>query len=469
MNKRGIVMIAMGEEYERLASETLQHSIRNVEIPVTVIFNRENYTGDWSGLELINKVFVNCETNKNREIKTQLYEYTPYEETLYMDVDAVIHKKGIEKVFDKLKTAHIVFQRHFEWVKYKKYYDIYRRAMNMFDCQLPIDVMIGGFFAFRKTSDVKTFFDLWLEYWEDFGSGRDMPPLACAVQNSGINYNTITRQDDKFFSFGMDYECVAIHRVHGDDLKYFGIKPHKQNKPFDVGCREDWNMVYFNFHQNKWLEKKVNVELQNKREHKYIQKYMPFLREGGKQILDIGCGFGQFCLICRRYGNTAIGIMPPLEKYETKQGINNSDSFDYELYSRDRMKKNRIPFIECDFSEAVKKNNFPVFEKRFDVINCKHAINLILREHFDFKKEMNIYDNLGEWILSESLKKEIVSIFVYVDSILNDNGMFILASLNSTNAKDYSDFIQEAAMSVGFDCQVFNENRTHVFKRVTSV
>ena len=461
-------MIAMGEEYERLASETLKISIKNISIPITVIFNTDKYAGDWNGLETVNKIIVHCDTDMNREIKTQLYRYTPYAETLYIDADSIIVKKGIEGIFEKLKENHIVFQRHKRWEKFQRYYEIYRRAMKQFDCSVPIDITIGGFFAFRKTSDTERFFDLWYEYWQDFGCGRDMPPMACAVQNSGIKYSIITRQDDKYFSFGIDENCIAVHRLAGDDLLKYGVHQHKQNKPFD-GNRLDWSMVYFDIHQNEWLVKKTNIQLQDKRERKYIYNYMPDLRKGKKDVLDIGCGFGQFLLVCRRYGNKTVGIIPPLNNYEKKIGLNNSDSLDYELFCRERLQKNRISFIECDFSKAIEEKTMPLNGSKFDVINCKHAINLILRKCFNFNGPLNEYKNNGSWIIDDYFYHTIGNMFDLVNNYLKDGGIFFIASLNSSNAKKYSEILKEIALEKGFSTETFRDDHNHLFRRVENV
>jgi SAM-dependent methyltransferase len=459
---RGIVMIAMGSEYEKLAAATIRASLPNISVPLTIIFNTNTPVGDWVGLDKINKIVIPINTDSNREIKVQLYRYTPYDKTLYIDVDSVIRRPGIEKIFDRLLTDHIVFQQHNRWEPFKKYYDIYRRAMKQFDCHLPINIMIGGFFAFRKTSDTRRFFDLWLEYWEDFGRGRDMPPLACAIQNSGIRHSIITRQTDKLFSFGFDSECIAIHRMKRDDLRFFNIPEHIQNKPFDKGNNCDWTPVYFESSQNEWLIKKTNIELQDKRERAYIHHYFSYLRCGGKRVLDLGCGFGQFLLVCRRYGNGVVGIVPPLEKYKSKRNIDNSDSLDYELFCRERLEKNRIKWVECDIEKTDELRNVTQGEK-FDVINCKHAINLIFRKHFDFKRDISQYKNDGVWIIDNSFRSTMNLFFDIIRERLNNEGVLFIASLNSVNVIDYSREMISIGNSHEFDVEIFRDGHNHKF------
>jgi SAM-dependent methyltransferase len=456
--KRGIVYIAFGQNYCDLAANTIEISRKHTELPITVITNipDEKRSGKWLKIPDVSFLYLPYETNENRVVKTQLYKYTPYDITLYIDTDAIIQKPGIERVFEGLKTNHIVLQRHTRWEKFKKYYEIYRRAAKQFDCSLPLDIFIGGFFCFRKTVDVERFFDLWFEYWEDFGMGRDMPPLACAVQNSGINYSVVTKNEDKLFSFGIDSDCVAIHRVQKNDLAKFNIPAHKQNKPFDVNKRTDWTQVYFDFKENPWLEKKVNTQLADKRERKYILNYIPEIRNGSLDILDIGAGFGQFLLCCRRYGNKAIGILPPLTRYEGKIGINNSDSLEYELYSRDRIARNKLEMIEQDFYLSILEIKNPFQGRAFDVINCKHAINLIMRNHFTFPREMDKYKNDGLWIIDQALYDVYEKLFKLIDKMLKPEGIFCLSLLACKNIDAIMDVIKTTADKTGFKINATN-------------
>lgn len=447
-------MIAMGAEYERLAAATILRSRRNTSLPIAVILNTDNPAGGWGKLPGVKRIVVACDTDNNRSIKTQLHKYTPYDQTLYMDVDAVIQKAGIERIFEGLKKAHIVLQRHTRWEPGRKYYEIYRRAAERFDAHQPLDIFIGGFFAFANTPDVSALFDLWNEYWKDFGAGRDMPPLACAVQNSGINYETITKAKDGLFSFGIS-DCVAVHRVHKDDLKkHFDLPEHKPNKPFD-SSRGDWAMVNFDGKKNEWLERKVDTQAADKRERKYIENYLPEIRAGGLRVLDIGCGFGQFILCCRRYKNEVLGIVPPLEPYMSKKGIKNSDSLDYEYYARERMEKNKLPFVECDVAAAVDLGRFPV-NGQFDVINCKHALALIFRSHFNFGGDFSQYKNDGEWIIDDKFRATFRAFFIILKSLLTPHGYVQLSALHAQNMAEYNEAIVPIAAACGFKMHIYS-------------
>ena len=243
---RGIVYIAFGEEYDRLASHTVILSKKNTRLPITVITNLKERNSKWDECRDINFVYLDAPTDSNRDIKTQLYKYTPYDETLYIDCDSVIWKPGIEGVFPLLAKHDVLLQRFYSWTEGRKYYRLYRDSLKSLEIQLPVTIYIGGFWAFRKNESSIKFFDLWNQYWKRFGSGRDMPALACAVKNSEIKHFDASPNDYKFFSFGINKDMIVVHRVNSDDLlKHFGIPRYKQNKPFDQGTKGAWKMIHY--------------------------------------------------------------------------------------------------------------------------------------------------------------------------------------------------------------------------------
>jgi hypothetical protein len=243
---RGICYIAFGEEYDKLAAHTIAISRKFVSIPITVLTNVKVRHEKWSESPEVNFVYLDIPTNNNREVKNQIFKYTPYDETLYLDCDSIIVKRGIEAIFNYLRETDIVFQHHTLWTEGKKYYRIYRDTAGMFGVWLPLRVCLGGFWAFRKSERTIKFFDLWNQYWKQAGSGRDMPALACAIKNSGIPHSIVTKLNHKFFSFGIPADTIVVHRVHKDDLlKYYGIPMYRQNKGFDIGNRSFWDMVPF--------------------------------------------------------------------------------------------------------------------------------------------------------------------------------------------------------------------------------
>jgi hypothetical protein len=244
---QGIVIIAMGDEYEKLAAYTMAISSYYIKVPIAVLTNVKYRHEKWKDAQNIEFVYVDLPTDSNREVKNQLYKYSPFGETIYLDCDSVITRYGIENVFEFLRNNDFVFQSHSYWTEDKKYYRLYRDTAKHFGVKLPLRIYLGGFWAFRKSAKAIDLFNMWNTYWKEMGSGRDMAALACAVKNSGIEHSIIFKKEHKFFSFGMDADTIVVHRVHADDLlNYYNIPLYRQNKDFDIGNRSQWDMVNFN-------------------------------------------------------------------------------------------------------------------------------------------------------------------------------------------------------------------------------
>jgi hypothetical protein len=248
MTTRGICYICFGSEYDRLGAHTIALSRPFVSCPITVISNidKKKRSKKWSEVPDVNFVQVDALTCKNREVKIQLYKYTPYDETIYLDCDSIVRRAGIEGVFDHLTPEkNIVFQHHKLWEDPKKtYYRLYRDTAKKLAVDLPFRVVLGGFWVFRKTPETEKFFEKWREFWKAMGSGRDMPSLAMAIKRTGIEHSVVYKQQENFFSFGIHSDAIVVHRMGKDDLSnYFGIPEYRENKPFDVGRSDQWELV----------------------------------------------------------------------------------------------------------------------------------------------------------------------------------------------------------------------------------
>jgi hypothetical protein len=247
-HERGICYIAFGENCDTIAAHTVALSAKNTSLPITVITNVEKCHPKWDKTQGINFIYVNMPIEKNREIKTQLYKYTPYDETLYIDCDSVIAKQGIEKIFDHFNGNDLILQAYGTrpWISENKFYRIYRDTAKKLDCHLPLNIYVGGIFVFRKSETTKKFFDTWNEYWNIMGCGRDMPSLACTMQKINIPFSTITKKDHRFFIFGDDPAYTIIHPLSLRLLSIkYGIPYLSFYKGFDKNYSYDWGLVYF--------------------------------------------------------------------------------------------------------------------------------------------------------------------------------------------------------------------------------
>jgi hypothetical protein len=442
---RGIVFIAFGQEYDKLAAHTVAKSRQFISVPITVLTNIENRHPKWKDVPDVNFIFLDMPTSENRAVKTQIYKYTPYDETLYVDCDSVFIKAGIERVFDHLKESDVVLQHCSLWLDGKKYYRIYRDAAVKFGISLPLRVYMGGFWAFRKTPETIKFFDLWNEYWKTLGAGRDMPALACAVLKSRIPHDIVFKNDHKFFSYGITDEAIIVHGVRLDDLnKHYGIPIHHQYKEFDRGNAHLWKMVYFDeesdaIENDPWIQKKFERKSRIQEMQKYIDTYLPEIKSGGLSVFDIATGPGEFLELANKTGCKSLGI----EATEKMNG--ESCRTIYQKYGLIKHKEKDLDVVYEDMNNVLKNGHPRINGKTFDIINCQHAINAIASGCFNYRREEGPYKNNGEWILDDRFDAFFNGFFSWCKAHLKDNGILVIAALQSENKAAYCARIKDIA------------------------
>lgn len=234
MNKScGIIYTAFGSEFNRLAYETIKYSSQFRECPVCVFTNIKENTFPWSSIKNLERRYIPVGNEYNRDIKTRIIEYTPFDISLYLDADTVLQKKGIESLFDLLDDDHDIGLRITHTVLTgTKVWKVYKEAMVLLEAIPPVDIYYGGFFIFKKNQKTTSFFSLWNEYWKKTGCGRDMPALACAVKKSGIKVKKIMKQDN-IFTNRTDKNSLIQHDVPGF-CEAFGVTPWRSNHLKDV-------------------------------------------------------------------------------------------------------------------------------------------------------------------------------------------------------------------------------------------
>jgi len=226
--KRGILMVVFGEEYAKIAKVCIAETKKHTDLPIYVITNIDSSLGD-SGTMVV------APDSENRNYKTSMINYTPFDETLYIDCDSIIQKEDLSPVFDLLQENDIVLNEYLKWEKGDKVLNIYKRAMNMFVSSLPISVYNGAMIAFKKSVMADLFFYQWNDGWGLFGKGREMPPLACAIANlKGIGLKVGHTPNGFFEPENLKDEATIQHHTGQDFLDKFNIPSFTGNKSFDT-------------------------------------------------------------------------------------------------------------------------------------------------------------------------------------------------------------------------------------------
>lgn len=241
----GLLTIAFGREYDKIAAHTMRHSRKFTDLPIHVFTNLhgQDRSSVWDEIQNVTFDLFRCAENKhNRWAKMQMNLWTPFDKTIYIDADAVTQKTGIECIFDMLDHADFVLNRNHHWEQGEKIPNIYAKAMTACGAKLPIDCYNGGFLAWRKEGEtVDKLFDTWHDYWVRTGKGRDMPALACAVQKvKPLLYNPLP----VFAPDKEDPRCIIQHNYNGTFFKNFDLPTFRESKPFD-NDPSDFSFVEF--------------------------------------------------------------------------------------------------------------------------------------------------------------------------------------------------------------------------------
>ncbi len=250
VKSRGIVYVAFGTEYDKVAAYTACYSRQFTKMPFYVLTNLKERCPQWSHVDNVQFCYIKEADSNNRSVKTLLLDYSPYEETIYLDVDAVIRRKGIEQLFDYLASSDIVFAEQMKYrgcngAFFQKYYKPVIEAMSL----NPRSIATGAFFVFKRTEFTRRFFNRWNELWVQFGRNRDMPALlgvletldkrdagkvvVLPVECKGLR---ILNTDDKTGGYKDDDNAIIHHRFKDADntwFKRYGIPEYTMNKPWD--------------------------------------------------------------------------------------------------------------------------------------------------------------------------------------------------------------------------------------------
>jgi len=242
----GIVYVCFGESFDDTLAHACSISRKSTDLPMAVLTNVKDRSKKWNDVSNVEFICFDMEDNENREIKTQLYKYTPFENTLYLDSDTIIQKVGIEKSFEPLKEGHdLCVNPEFIILEGHQTFKIYAKTIKETNTPLPVIVASGGYICFKKCPKVEKFFDVWNENWKKMGSGREMPSLACALRVSDDLQITAL---PNMYEPNEENENVIVQHNWGwggrsSLYEKFNIPEPFQDKSFDTNVSDDWRMV----------------------------------------------------------------------------------------------------------------------------------------------------------------------------------------------------------------------------------
>jgi len=239
----GIVVVVYGYDFEAMYIRSLKIARQHTDMPVHIITNIKNRSRHWNTIPNVSFSVLDHTKTQNRWAKTGLFDFTPFEYTLFLDADTVIKNKGVESFVSLLqdKTFALWVAAHFP--PHEPIINIYKRAMDRFGIKKPIYIFHDGCFAFIKNEESKAFLAEWCRMWRECGEGRDMPAFACAVKSTGIEYSTFPKG---FFSGdGVFADTVIEHCSCATAFcEKFGLPEYRKDdgKEGEITLPDDWSM-----------------------------------------------------------------------------------------------------------------------------------------------------------------------------------------------------------------------------------
>ena len=221
MPSKGLIYVAFGKRYERLAARAITYSRTKTDLPILVLTDipKNDRSPDWGeGIAFKDMSGLNI---KNRRVKLSLNKYTPFDETLYLDCDSVIQNPGIERVFDDIVKHDIVLRVYGCYTKRTHLMSYYALTFDRCKVQLPVWIYYGAFVGFKKSAGTDLFFKTWYDNHETAGITREMPALAVTVKQlrDKINIHEYMTADN-VFTWKRDSKPIIAHEI-GDSATWW--------------------------------------------------------------------------------------------------------------------------------------------------------------------------------------------------------------------------------------------------------
>jgi phenylacetate-CoA ligase len=258
-SERGIVYVAFGKEYDKVAAHTACYSRQFTDLPFYVLTNLKERSEKWNQVRNVEFRYIDEPDSSNRAVRTSVVNFSPFEQTLVMDCDAVVRRPGIERIFDYLERSDLVFV---ELMKFPKVLDsffekFYKPFIDAFSIS-PESLVCGAVFAFKKTDFSESFFRRWNALWTWAGKTRDMPPLMGVLETLTTeekNKVQVLSNDERtlrvlnFDPRGIccDDDTSIIHHRFKDKnntwFKRYDIPLYSMNKPWDKPSQAAVNAI----------------------------------------------------------------------------------------------------------------------------------------------------------------------------------------------------------------------------------
>ncbi len=251
--KNGIMIISFGDGYNSILEYVVNTYANHTNIPILIYtdcYDSCKYFIDNNNIHVIyiSQLFIDpCLFS--RIIKTQCYKYSPYERTMYVDIDSICNDR-FDYVFDYLDNHDLCMQPSsilnipFKEIKNKLHptcidrYIEYNSKIKMCNENDLVSIYAGGLVFFKKNDVTKRIFDNLSKFWYESGAKFDMPSWMHVLFKEKKNYKMFNL-DVKQFNSPHSSIIKSLHYVPKDMInnninKFIKYKYHEGSGNFEL-------------------------------------------------------------------------------------------------------------------------------------------------------------------------------------------------------------------------------------------
>ena len=190
--RRGVIYVAFGRPYLAMALHSrISLAKTNPGLPACIVTNIQVEKSQLPMLEDHDSIItLYADASKNRSLKTSILDFTPFEETIFLDCDTVV-MGSLEKGFEYL--------RYFDICARLNPYPQTRRGKS--DIQILDGLEVGdcphwnsGVLIFRKSDGARRFFCEWGENFHALQNSYDQVSLTKTVFESSARFLSLDRR-----------------------------------------------------------------------------------------------------------------------------------------------------------------------------------------------------------------------------------------------------------------------------------
>ena len=217
----------------------------------------------------------------------------------------------------------------------------------------------------------------------------------------------------------------------------------------------EWQLKYNALMQDDFIREKVGRKHRLDEKKWYVDRWFKKLRDGGKKVLDIGCGPSEFLEVARHHFNDVQGIDTPPGK-----SLMGDKYWAYSVLTHERQ---LIDVVHSDIYQCLKTGGLPFADNEFYWVNSQGALNQIFAPHLKWHDREG---GNGTWIIDEKLKKVMYFFLCELKRITAPGGLILLYPNGSQNNQEYSDLMKWAGDKAGLVLENHELKLVHQFKVV---